>query len=212
MGGAGPTHFLREKPWGRGWRIMNSHKTTVTAFCFYLLIWQSIASSTRKCSRLLDSGEEAKVKNAWKVGGAGKRKKEGRQSFRPPPPALPSFLMLYFRVCAFSIQRTQLSRCLEQANTQRKRPYLFLDLPLSNHSCCKSSNRNLFSLKLYAHFFAKIFFIKACNLCILTYLKLISRYLGQLPASLRKQTASLRNSLASQLTKGSPSVWRFIPF
>ena len=85
MGGAGPTHFLREKPWGRGWRIMNSHKTTVTAFCFYLLIWQSIASSTRKCSRLLDSGEEAKVKNAWKVGGAGKRKKEGRQSFRPPP-------------------------------------------------------------------------------------------------------------------------------
>ena len=34
-------------------------------------------------------------------------------------------------------------------------------------------------------------------MCILTYLKLISRYLEQLPASLRKQ--SLRHSLASQL-------------
>ena len=32
-------------------------------------------------------------------------------------PALPSFLQLYFRVCAFSIQRTRLSRSLEQART-----------------------------------------------------------------------------------------------
>ena len=31
-------------------------------------------------------------------------------------PALPSFLPFYFRVCAFSIQRTRLSRSLEQAS------------------------------------------------------------------------------------------------
>ena len=34
------------------------------------------------------------------------------------------------------------------------------------------------------------------HILILTYLKLISRYLGQLPASLRKQTSSLRHSSA----------------
>ena len=44
---------------------------------------------------------------------------------------------------------------------------------------------------------------------ILTYLKLISRYLGQLPASLRKQTSSLRHSSASQLaerTRSDPAI------
>ena len=34
--------------------------------------------------------------------------------------ALPRFLPFYFRVCAFSIQRTQLSRSLEQANIEGK--------------------------------------------------------------------------------------------
>ena len=63
------------------------------------------------CSRLSDSGEDAKEKGTRKVGGAGKRKKEGRDA----APALPSFLPFYFRVCAFSIQRTRLSRSLEQA-------------------------------------------------------------------------------------------------
>ena len=65
------------------------------------------------CSRLSDSGEDAKEKGTRKVGRAGKRKKEGRVS-----PALPSFLPFYFRVCAFSIQRTQLSRSLVQATVK----------------------------------------------------------------------------------------------
>ena len=46
------------------------------------------------CSKLSDSGEDAKVKGTRKVG---------------------SFLPLYFRHRALSIQRAQLSRSLEQA-------------------------------------------------------------------------------------------------
>ena len=59
------------------------------------------------CSRLSDSGKEAKVKGAQKVGWVGKREKEA--------PALPSFLPFYFRVRAFSIQWPRLSKSLEQA-------------------------------------------------------------------------------------------------
>ena len=40
-------------------------------------------------------------------------KEKGTRKVGPP---LPSFLPFYFRVCAFSIQRTRLSRSLEQAN------------------------------------------------------------------------------------------------
>ena len=50
------------------------------------------------CSGLSDSGEDAKERGTRKVSGEGK-----------------SFLPFYFRVCAFSIQRTRLSRSLEQA-------------------------------------------------------------------------------------------------
>ena len=50
------------------------------------------------CSRLSGSGEDAKGKGTRKVSEAGK-----------------SFLPYYFRVCAFSIQRTRLSRSLKQA-------------------------------------------------------------------------------------------------
>ena len=46
------------------------------------------------CSRLSDSGEDAK--ESWRG----------------------SFLLFHFRVCAFSIQRTRLSRSLEQAITK----------------------------------------------------------------------------------------------
>ena len=56
------------------------------------------------CSRLLDSGEDVKVKGARKRGRIGKKEK-GR-----------SFLSFYFYVCAFSIQHTRLSRSLEEAN------------------------------------------------------------------------------------------------
>ena len=52
------------------------------------------------CSRLSDSGEEAKVKGTRKVGG-GKKEIDGRESSTAP--ALPSFLPFYFRVRAFSI-------------------------------------------------------------------------------------------------------------
>ena len=45
--------------------------------------------------------KKAREKLTRKVGGVGK--------------ALPSFLTFYFHVCAFSIQRTRLSRNLEQA-------------------------------------------------------------------------------------------------
>ena len=50
-----------------------------------------------------------KEKGRQKVGGA------GREKGRERDPALPSFLPFYFRVCAFSIQRTRLSPSLEQA-------------------------------------------------------------------------------------------------
>ena len=53
------------------------------------------------CSRLSDSGEDAKEKGTRKVGGAEKT-------------VLPSFLPFYFRFCAFTIQRTRLSQSLEQ--------------------------------------------------------------------------------------------------
>ena len=62
------------------------------------------------CSRVSDSGEDAKEKGTRKVSGAGKSRKGKRAAS-----ALPSFLPFYFRVCAFSIQRTRLSRSLEQA-------------------------------------------------------------------------------------------------
>lgn len=59
-------------------------------------------------SRLSDSGEGAKEKGARKRG-------VGRAA-----PPLPSFLF-FLLVCAFSILRTRLSRCLEQASTVAKR-------------------------------------------------------------------------------------------
>ena len=68
-------------------------------------------SRTVACSRLSDGGEDAKEKGTRKVGGVGKRKGERASAV----PALLSFLPFYFRVCAFSIQRTRLSRSLEQA-------------------------------------------------------------------------------------------------
>ena len=58
------------------------------------------------CSRLSDSGEDAKVKGTRKVRWRGEKGEA---------PSLPSFLPFYFRLRAFSIQRAQLSRSLEQA-------------------------------------------------------------------------------------------------
>ena len=61
-----------------------------------------------------------KVKGARKIGGAGKKEKEGRGlglglGLELTARSLPSFLPFYFRVRTFSIQRTRLSRSLEQA-------------------------------------------------------------------------------------------------
>ena len=63
-------------------------------------VWFNLA-----CSRLSDSGEDAKVKGTRKVGGARKRKR-----FFP----LVLLFIYFFHVRAFSIQRTQLSPSLEQ--------------------------------------------------------------------------------------------------
>ena len=57
------------------------------------------------CSRLSDSGEDAKVKGTRKVRWRGEKGEA---------PSLPSFLPFYFRLRAFSIQRAQLSRSLFQ--------------------------------------------------------------------------------------------------
>ena len=70
----------------------------------------------KKNSKKTFGGDDAKLKGARKVGGAGKKEKEGRGlglglTARP----LPSFLTFYFRVRAFLMQRTRLSRSLEQA-------------------------------------------------------------------------------------------------
>ena len=56
-------------------------------------------------------GKTRKKKAREKLAG----QEKGREREPPPPPALPSFLPFHFRVCAFSIQRTRLSRSLEQA-------------------------------------------------------------------------------------------------
>ena len=65
------------------------------------------SKATLACSRLSDSGEDAKVKGMQKVGGAKNRKRKAH--------FLPSFLLFYFRLRALSIQRAQLSRSLEHA-------------------------------------------------------------------------------------------------
>ena len=56
------------------------------------------------CSRLSDSGEDAKEKGTRKVGGAGKKKKEGRERacnhlfYDPLPPTFGTFEMIRFRL------------------------------------------------------------------------------------------------------------------
>ena len=73
-------------------RTVMFHGTTSN---YYLVI------SILACSRLSDSGEDAKEK--------------GREKVAERAPPLPTFLPFYFCVWAFSIQRTRLSRSLEQA-------------------------------------------------------------------------------------------------
>ena len=63
------------------------------------------------CSRLSDSGEDAKIKGTRKVDGAKKRKRKGERG--SVVPALPSFLPFYFSSSRFL--RPNVSRSLEQA-------------------------------------------------------------------------------------------------
>ena len=77
---------------------------------------QQQEKTKKKNSKKTFSGDDAKLKGTRKVGGAGKKEKEGRGSglgltVRP----LPSFLTFYFRVRVLSIQHTRLSRSLEKA-------------------------------------------------------------------------------------------------
>jgi len=71
----------------------------------------ALTCSVVACSRLSDSGEGAKEKGARKAEWGG-----------PPllSPVSPRFFF-FFLVCAFSIPRTRLSRCLEQASSVAKR-------------------------------------------------------------------------------------------
>ena len=66
------------------------------------------------CSRLSDSGEDAKVKGTRKVGGSKKRKRKGAAL------PLPSFLPFYFRLRAFAIQQALLFLSLEQDSSIMK--------------------------------------------------------------------------------------------
>ena len=54
------------------------------------------------CSRLSDSGEDVKVKGMQKVGGAGKREKEGRACnnffYHPLPPTFGTFEIIRFQL------------------------------------------------------------------------------------------------------------------
>ena len=73
-------------------------------------------NNKKKNNKKTFSGDDAKLKGTRKVDGAGKKEKEGRGlglglTARP----LPSFPTFYFRVRAFLLQRTRLSRSLEQA-------------------------------------------------------------------------------------------------
>ena len=68
----------------------------------------ALTCSVVACSRLSDSGEGAKEKGARKAGWGG-------------PPLLSPVSSRFFLVCAFSILRTRLSRCLEQASSVAKR-------------------------------------------------------------------------------------------
>ena len=73
--------------------VLFVYKQTDKQISKHLLVFLRVFVSSVACSRLSDSGENAKEK--------GKRK-------------------VYFRVCAFSIQRTRLSRSLEQAMSSVK--------------------------------------------------------------------------------------------
>ena len=99
--------------------LEQSNSFKISCHCFIVLKSELVLDwlfddltviNTLACSSLSDSGEDAKNWRGWK-------KEEGRE--REPviisaAPSLPSFLPFYFRVRAFSIQRTRLSRSLEQ--------------------------------------------------------------------------------------------------
>ena len=62
-------------------------------------------------SQIVGKRQRKRCAKSWRGG----KKEKGRER----APALPSLLPFYFRVCAFSIQRTRLSRSLEQATQIR---------------------------------------------------------------------------------------------
>ena len=68
-------------------------------------VW--VGSSLFQAIRYWGRRERKRHAKSWRDG----KKEKGRE----PAPAFPSFLPFYFLACAFSIQRTRLSRSLEQA-------------------------------------------------------------------------------------------------
>ena len=146
------------------------------------------------CSRLLAEWGRSESKRQVKSWRGGKKEK-GREREPLPPLLSPvSFGYIFLFVLSQSSGPDYLgawNRLIRKANDRT-----FSSIFVFRITRAASPVIEISSLKLYTHFCAKIFFIKACNLCILTYLKMISRYLEQLPASLRKQTASLAKFLS----------------
>ena len=84
-------------------------------------------------------GKTLKKKVRKKLAGREKGKRKGETS----APALSSFLPFYFRVCAFSIQRTRLSRSLELATKYHDHDPLSCLLD-TNHTKIKTRNSRPF--------------------------------------------------------------------
>ena len=83
------------------------------------------------CSRLSDSGEDAKVKGTRKVRWRGEKGEA---------PSLPSFLPFYFRLRAFSIQRAQLSRTLEKVTLDSTNWFRSFTLKMNPDMCYLSES------------------------------------------------------------------------
>ena len=96
-----------ENKLGKTVRLTNTAECYENINSFVIVHRMNSTQPCLACSRLSDSGEDAKVKGTRKVGGAGKRKKEkGKKSFLP----------FYFRVCAFSLGSWNRLRLVRHVN------------------------------------------------------------------------------------------------
>ena len=147
------------------------------------------------CSRLLAEWGRSESKRQVKSWRGGKKEK-GRER-QPLPPLLSPVSFGYIFV--FVLSQFSGPDYLGAWNrlTRKANDRTFSSIFVFRITRAASPVIEISSVSNFIHISVpKFFFIKACNLCILTYLKMISRYLEQLPASLRKQTASLAKFLS----------------